>query len=594
MSVTGKAGRTGRVTGLRDRLPVVAVLMLAAVLCLRGINFGLPALNDSDELMFELGAVRMLRGPTLNPGWFGHPATTTMYVLAVINALVFLIGHLFGWFGSVRGFAEAIYADPTWVILPGRVAMALFAVGTVFLVWRLGSTLFGRRAGLAAALLLAINPVHITYAQIIRSDMMACFFMLLVMLAAVRIMREGRWRDTVWAAFWLGLVVATKWPFALCALPVTGAIGLRMARSPAQRRAVVGRHEAGRFVLFGMMAIGFLLLASPYLVLDYPTVFRNLLGEAQPHHLGATGGAPLANAWWYLAGPIYAGLGAAGLGLAVVGVARLGRQGEAAAILLPLIVAWFALICAQHLLWERWALPLMPLLALCAAPVFAALDAFLRDRLTGALAWVARALLVAVVCVPLLLLGERNRRERTNDTRQMASAWARAHIPAGSTVLIEHFAFDLIDAPWQFRYPLAEAGCVDAKAMLQGKISYAMVDSARGARHNVDYGTMSAARRGACRFDYAILTQMDRYHAEAAMFPAEDAAYRELLGRGRVVASFVPHAGQSGRWIVRIVRMNPDAWQPAPVAVQYTVQASSNTTHDFSGRPSRATDDRTD
>jgi hypothetical protein len=128
-------------------------------------------------------------------------------------------------------------------------------------------------------------------------------------------------------------------------------------------------------------------------------------------------------------------------------------------------------------------------------------------------------------------------------------------------VLIEHFAFDLIDAPWQFRYPLADAGCVDARAMLQGKISYAMVDSARGPRHNVDYGTMSPLRRGDCRFDYAIVSQMDRYRAEAAMFPAENAAYREMLRRGHVVASFVPRAGQSGRWTVRIIRMNPDAWQ---------------------------------
>jgi len=36
-----------------------------------------------------MGSVRMLSGPTLNPGWFGHPATTTIYLLAVLKALVF-------------------------------------------------------------------------------------------------------------------------------------------------------------------------------------------------------------------------------------------------------------------------------------------------------------------------------------------------------------------------------------------------------------------------------------------------------------------------------------------------------------------------
>ena len=54
------------------------ILIAAFYLRISSIRFGLPAMNDQDELIFELGALKMLRGPTLNPGWFGHPATTTM------------------------------------------------------------------------------------------------------------------------------------------------------------------------------------------------------------------------------------------------------------------------------------------------------------------------------------------------------------------------------------------------------------------------------------------------------------------------------------------------------------------------------------
>jgi hypothetical protein len=44
------------------------------------------------------------------------------------------------------------------------------------------------------------------------------------------------------------------------------------------------------------MSALFTLMASPYLLLAHETVLRNLQGEAQAHHLGATG-ARLSKIW---------------------------------------------------------------------------------------------------------------------------------------------------------------------------------------------------------------------------------------------------------------------------------------------------------
>ena len=141
----------------------LCVILLAALyLRLASIHFGLPALNDPDELMFELGAVRMLRGPTLNPGWFGHPATTTMYVLALIDVAVFLTGWVLGLFPTIKAFGTAIYADPSWVILPGRIAMTAFALATILLTYRIAASLVNREAGLIRATNLAVTPLHNT------------------------------------------------------------------------------------------------------------------------------------------------------------------------------------------------------------------------------------------------------------------------------------------------------------------------------------------------------------------------------------------------------------------------------------------------
>jgi len=55
---------TGERLTPRVRTAALALVFLtAALLRLKGLNFGLPALNDPDELMFEMGAVRMLSGP---------------------------------------------------------------------------------------------------------------------------------------------------------------------------------------------------------------------------------------------------------------------------------------------------------------------------------------------------------------------------------------------------------------------------------------------------------------------------------------------------------------------------------------------------
>lgn len=534
-------------TRTRFRIAAAAVLLLALALRLHGLAFGLPALNDPDELMFELGAMRLLRGGTLDPGWFGHPATTTFYLLAAINAGVFAGGWLAGAFADPQDFVRAIWLDPAWVILPGRAAMALFGVWSTWLAMRLGHALSGRMAGLLAGLLLAVNPVHAGWSQVIRSDVMALCFVQCAMLCALAVLR-GRRRDWLAACFWVGCAAATKWPGALCVLPVLFAVGARARRERVGLAALLRRLAAT-----GGASLGFLLLLSPYLVIDHGKFLRDIRGEAQVRHLGATGGGPFDNLDWYLGGPLLTGLGAVGLLLALLGACRLWRSRRARIALAPFTLATLAALAVQGLVWERWSLPLMPVAAVLAgtglARVFAGLGRS-RHRREGAM--LAVVLVVLALAAPLLTLTQRMR-ERLDDTRQRATGWAAARIPPGSTILVEHFGFDMLAHPWRPVFPVGDAGCLDARALLAGRVSYRAIEVARGSRSNVDYGTLPARHRPGCRADYAILTQADRYFAEEGAFPAEAGAYRALIARGRLVAIIRPQAGRIGGPVVRIV-----------------------------------------
>lgn len=535
-------------------MPVVllAILALALALRLRGIGFGLPALLDPDELMFELGAYKMIVGGRLNPEWFGHPATTTMYVLALVDAGVFGWGWLTGAYGSPADFAEAIFHDPGLVILPGRVAMALFGVASVALLWRLGRKLAGPVAGLVAAAVLAASPVHVAWSQVVRSDIMATLFLLATMLAALSLAREGRLRSLVWAALFTALAIASKWPFAIGLVAVAGALALRLWRREDSWKTTLAR---------GALAVGltgvFVLVVSPYLLIDFRTVFENLQGEAQVRHIGSNGGGFWANLWFYVSGPLLKGVGPVALLLALGGLIQRETRAEFWAVAGLPGLAMLLLISAQNLVWERWAIGIIPVLALAAGACAARIFDASRNLHRGVMIPAAAAFGIALLG-PLLWTGHRGSEERVHDNRRMATDWARANLPAGSSVLVEHFAFDLADTDLRVLFPIGLGGCFDARALLAGRIDYRQVDSLRGGRSNLDFGAVPQAKAGTCRADYVILTEHARYAAERELYPVEYARYRDLIGSAEVIARFpaVPgHVG--GRPEVVILRTGP-------------------------------------
>lgn len=548
---------TGRGHGVPATRPwtkalIAAVLMVATLARLHSIGFGLPGLYDPDEPLFILAALKLLRDHTLNPGWFGHPGSTTIYALALIDIGIVGVGTLDGRFPTPDAFATAIYADPGLVVLPGRLFILLCGVGCVAMTLLIGRRLFGLRTGLVAAAILALDPLHVQQSQIIRTDVHASLFMLAALYFSIGIVERGRWRDLLLAGAMIGLACATKWPAATFLVAPLGACLLRARRDGMSLRSL-----AARLAAVCAVAVAALLIASPYLALDYPTLIANVRGEARPQHLGATGGGFLFNFGWYLGPTMRHSIGVAGLLLATLGLGAmiLRRRATASVILLPPFALFLIGISAQSLLWARWFVPLLPLMALFAAFGLVILSHAIARHVgrTGAV----QIALAALLLIPMAITVAAESHARLNDTRTRASAWARAHMAPGSTVSVEHLAFDLLPTGWHFRFPGGLAGCIDGNAMLRGKVAVGNTERMKGkGRAILDFGTVDPARLDSCVGDYAILSHYDRYRAEAARYPTELAAYRWLLARGYVVQSFYPTPGQSAGPIVHIVRFD--------------------------------------
>ena len=526
-----------------ERAAILVILLAAAALRVQGVAFGLPALNDPDEPLFMMTALDMLRSGDPNPGWFGHPATLTFYAIALVMVVVALAGIASGRFADTDAFVAAAYADPSVLFLSARLFFVVCGVLCVWLTFRLGKRLGGPRVGLAAAALLAVNSVHVAYSQLIRTDVQATVFILLAALAAVDILERGRGRDHVLAGIFLGLGVATKWPAALFALgPLAAALTSGRGWGRVCNPAIVGAAAAAA-----------LFVASPFLLFDYTTVIQNLAGEARPAHPGATGGGFLANLGWYLRGPLLGSFGAAGLAAVATGCVLALRDRRARIAILPGAVAFMLVTCAQSLVWERWIVPLLPFLALAAGAAICFLGSWLRTRLGRSLRcfeFVATALLLTPMAVVTFAM----KAERAGDTRQAATDWIRANAPRGSTIMVEHAALDLLQDGWQVRFPLGAAGCVDAAALLAGRISYASIETQRVGRAVVDLGHVEPSRLESCRADYAIFTHEAVYRADPR-FPAQLDAYRRIAAGGHLRAVIHPRSGSRGGPVVHILEL---------------------------------------
>jgi hypothetical protein len=112
-----------------------------------------------------------------------------------------------------------------------RLTVAVMGVATVYLVYELGRLLYGRRAGLVAALLMALMPYHVVVTRQVLLDGPMTFFATLTLLLLTRFVIGGRalWLYGTGAA--MGLTILSK----ETSIVLLGAIYAFLALTPELR-----------------------------------------------------------------------------------------------------------------------------------------------------------------------------------------------------------------------------------------------------------------------------------------------------------------------------------------------------------------------
>ena len=449
-----------RIAAARPRAAAVgvfAIMALALALRLYGLDWddGYAWTPHPDERAI-LGYAAQISPPPLsdlailldaerspwNPRWFPY-GSFPLYLLRGVHAVA----------------ESALAADLADMRLMARAISALADVCGVGAVYLLASALRSRRAGLIAALIVALAVTHVQLSHFFAVDTILALFCAATVIFLIRVARWGRAADSAFAGLFFALALATK----ISAAPMLAAYfaahliyALGMAPAdPRFRRPLIfdaALTAAINAAIGGLVALIAFFVFQPYAILDFGNFFADVSEQSEmarrirdypftrqyidtaPYlyhirQLAAWGfGLPLgALAWAALAYAAVRGMSwraaaayaATGVALpaavmvvstsalaviAAVGIASLALIATLPArkpsarldvILLAWVAPYFIIMGALDVKFMRYMLPITPFLAIFAAG--AVVDAWAAlSRLRGAVGATARAAALAL------------------------------------------------------------------------------------------------------------------------------------------------------------------------------------------------------
>lgn len=417
---------------------LLVILAMASGLFLAGIGWGLPSFSSwaPDELtgvdIFEAVRARF------SGGWSGRYPPFHFYLLTLSNAPLLVASYV--------GLAEAS-ARPTLsaALLLSRLVSVAMALGALVVVYLTARMEHGRRAGLAAAAILAATLPLSYYAKTANLDVPYVFWLLVSLYFYLRVWHSGKAADSCLFAASAALAVSTKdQAYGFFVLPAAAVAARVTYLRVREAREVSGRLPAAPVAgtLGKAFLTGTLVFALAQNVVFNWTGFVSHLREmlnAGHQYSGMFPNTPqghgtmlveaVKQVGWSLGWPLF-GVCLAGLAVQLRGASR----HRALWLLLPAISYYLFFVTVLRYHYDRFFLGVCAMLALFGGPVLAALmppgglRAVRRWRWTT---WVAVAALSYSLfrCAALDQL-------MIQDARYDAERWLRAVAPPSARVAL--------------------------------------------------------------------------------------------------------------------------------------------------------------
>ncbi len=433
--------------------------ILGAGLLLRLVGFfnGFPEVYVTDEFRFIGIATKILSNRDLNPHWFGHPGGFIIYLLCLFVVLIcgchfitlLIQGQTGGWGEYIATYGKNPDFNPAVFLVAGKLMIILFALISIYLLYRIGKKYFHPIVGLIASAVLALAPLHIDHSQKVRTDVATTMWVLFAIYYLLKYIDHNQRKLLLISAFCGGLSVATKYTSGLILFPI---IAIAWRCNTSCLRSDINNSELPKrsSVIVQVLLFFFLgfFIFSPFVVIDHSSAIKDMIVEARSVHVGAESEGILANYLWYLREAFNRGIGNVLIEImAFIGMFAMlkrSRISNYVFILFPLL--FFLIVGAGRLRWERWMIPVLPFEAL----FFGYGVYFLSQKVK--IFGRKNILLAILVLYTAFAFGwvikrdfhDARKRSRP-DNRTLARDWVLDNIPAGKSIAYEIYGPHLVE-----------------------------------------------------------------------------------------------------------------------------------------------------
>lgn len=396
---------------------LIAILLSAFLVRIWVVNFGLPYVYNPDEGKIVYTAF-FSAAHNFRPDIYIH-SILIAYILIPLYGIYFLIGTVLGQFSSAMEFYVAYHRDPTVFIILGRIFMIFISLGCILMIFLVGRRFFGEKVGILAAFFLSSSFLFVRESIYIKDEILASLFLTIFFYFVLSILEKKRLVDYLGAGVFLGLSISAKYIYAPVFFLLPMVHFLR-------------KEKKARFFLSVSLAVVVFLLTNPYIVFD----LSNFLDQTKGLFLtqrgigsAAMGGRPI----WsnFLGEHLPQGLGlplflVSAFGLVISSVGILGKKGLFLSAITFLV---FVGILGGGGNFARWAVPMLPFLALSAA--------IFLEKVLGEKKAILVILAIILVVPNFLRIVKFNYMLTAPDTRTVAKLWIEENILPGIKIAIE-------------------------------------------------------------------------------------------------------------------------------------------------------------
>lgn len=426
--------------------PIFFILLLATVLRLWGIGYGFPLFLVNDEPALVLGALKMIELKTLVPAWhqeefrtvlYYPPLSSYFYLIALSPVLA--VDYALQKFPPRAAYAERLVLDPGFLWIAARVWNALMGVGTVALAYAITRRITAsERAGLFAALFLALSFYHLQLSQVVRHWMPASLLVYAAWWASLAVRETRGWKPYILAGLFAGLGMGVNTSSVIVLLPAV--ISHIARRGESLRGKLVSPRLWAMMALVGALAALFTLL--------YPYGFTR--GEG-----ASSVGADIAMRWGFLAAKTIPGwldfLSSYGwllwryettlLAAAIAGAVLLVRRNTLAVVTVFLFgLAYLTMLYFFFNKIPRALVFILPALSILAGYGVDRIMLRLQNAFPPGLFsifLVPAVLFIVFFAYPLGIDVAYDRLLARADTRLVARRWVEEHVPPGTKILAD-------------------------------------------------------------------------------------------------------------------------------------------------------------